>query len=156
MDFGTLVLSEKASLLEEKVKIEGVYHDVTLIRLAKFIYQRPDTSKMILEIEGLLFQEDPANVYLCTPENLSHFKDKIRERYSKIIRNHEQNIQDFMNNLRQAQLKIDAHQLTIVILNERLKVEFTEGRAKQIVSLSKNLRKKQRIASAIPRCKTSE
>ncbi|MFF2531215.1 hypothetical protein ACFVS2_20145 [Brevibacillus sp. NPDC058079] len=151
MEFGTFVLSEKASIYSDSIRssVGNSSVEIHLLRLAKFIYQRPDTNEMILEVEGFLIQDKPENVYIFNKDSVEYFKQKIKSMMEQRIVKVDEEIKGKRNMLGIVQTRDSELQDKIDLLAERQEKEPTVGREKQIQGLLKNQRKIQRRMNAL-------
>jgi hydroxymethylglutaryl-CoA reductase len=146
LEFGTLVLSEKASIYSD---YKRTYCNLYLLRLAKFIFQRPDTKQMILEVDGNLIQDKPENVYVYNQANVELFKKKIQNLMELQIEKINDEVRERLDKLEHAQARVAEIQRQIDLLHERNQQEPTVGRQKQIQGLTKHQRRLQRRANAL-------
>lgn len=151
LEFGTLVLSKKASLRVKVLKTGMLsYYDVVYLCVGKFIFQRPDNKQILIEMPEGIIQETAEDVYLYNPANIEHFKELVRDMFQdRVIRILDQSIQVELDAAKECQEKVLSLQKEILLLEEKNAVEYSSNRNKQIKGLSKNLRKHERKLVAV-------
>jgi hypothetical protein len=143
MQFGTIVLSKEKSLRSNYMMIDGRHREVTLIKEAMFIYERPDNKKMIIEIEKSLLEDSPGQLFPLNHASAEYFKTLIKQRYDDKQNQIRLEIDTFVANREVEEEKVRELELNIQKVEEKNKIAFSENRAKTIRQLSKSLRKHQ-------------
>lgn len=148
MNFGTAVLVNGYSIYQDFLKTEYGRAYISLLRAGKFIFHRPDTGAVIVEIDKHLIQVNQDDVYPFNENNLKLFKEKLQDAYMSSIQGFAEKEMHLSLEKGSIQVRLDETRSLISKLEERNKEEYTEGRAKQIQGVSKNMRKmEKRIAS---------
>lgn len=150
LNFGTLLLSKKASLrttslrTKDESSVYNSFYNVVYLVVGKFLFQRPDTHEILIEMPEGVIQEKAENVFIYNHANVEHFKGIVRELHEDRIEVIRKTIQDELDAGKRWQEKIDTLQSEISSLELKNLSDYSENRMKQIRGLSKNLRKHQR------------
>lgn len=151
MEFGTLVLSVDRGLQESYQMIDRRHREVMIIKPGKFIFERPDNGKMIVEIDGYLGHEVPSQLFVLNQANVEYFKDLIKKRYDEKVNRVRSTIEELVEQKKLEVNKVNELQANIDSVKAKNKVEFSENREKTIRQVSKALRKHQNRITAIHR-----
>lgn len=148
MDFGTVVLVNGHSIYRDFLKAEYGRSYVSLLRVGTYIFHRPDTGEVIVEMDKILIQVNSEDVYPFNKANLKLFKEKLQSHYMIHVEGFAEKEMNLSLEKDSIQVRVDETKSMIAKLEERNNVEYTEGRVKQIQGISKNMRKmEKRIAS---------
>lgn len=146
LKLGTPVLSEQVSIYSDYKMIGYTFYRVYKLRVATFIYQRPDNKKVIVEMDGQLAYDDPHRVYVLHQSSIDLFKQKIADIFKQELCNLKKDKEELLTKAERYQSEISEMDEQINLLRQR---ELTEGRLKQIKDLSKHQRRLKNRINAI-------
>lgn len=141
MQFGELVLSVNRGLRTNYQMIDRRGSEVSLIKVGKFIFKRPDNGKMIVEIEGVLLEEDPNKLFPMNHANVEYFKTLIKKHYEKKKNKVGLEVNKLVEERKVILNKITELQTQIDVVKVKNEIDFSGNREKTIRQISKALRK---------------
>lgn len=147
MEYGTLVLSVKNSLTKDIEPFVGwrTFHDVCTLQVGEFVFQRPDTKKIIIDFGGRLVEETPQNVYLYSEVNRLHFKGLIRKQFQERIDEISGKREKVLGSINEEMLAISKLCQHIDVLALKNQEDFNPNREKEIKGLEKNKRRHESL-----------
>lgn len=100
--------------------VNGRMFEVLFLEVSKFIFQRPDNKKMILEIDHHLYEEEPNKLFLLNQTNVEYFKTLIQQHYDEKMNQTREGINQLVKDREAQQEKIKQLQTSLALTEKKI------------------------------------